>query len=361
MIEKQIQTVVRQFLPDVEITHPEKLKGGIINRTYLIETETKKKYILQQINQSVFPDVPTLMNNLDLITNHLHKKAVKNKPLFPFYTYQYYKTSSGKSFFLDDEKTYWRLSDYIEHTNHVDTNNPQTVKEAGKLFGFFNRQLRDIDLAKIHEIIPGFHDSEKYYRKFLSSAEKDVAGRLSETENIYEKFIKYNYLIDEFKQIKNNQNIPLRLVHNDTKVDNILFNEKGQAICVIDLDTCMPGYLMTDFGDAIRSLSNTAVEDEPDLTKVSFDFSLYRNFANGFLWSVPSFILPEEKQKLAFFALLLTYEQALRFYTDYLNGDTYYHIDYATHNLQRTKVQLKLLEEMIERYEEMKNFVKNCF
>lgn len=355
-MDGKIGHILKQFLPETEIVSIQKLKGGIINQTFLIDTQ-KQKYILQQINRSVFPDVPVLMANLELITEHLYKKAAKQKPLFPFYTFRYYKTSSGLNYYKHTDKTYWRLSDYIAHSDNIDKQNPQTVQEAGKLYAYFIKQLSDIDLKKIYPVIPDFHDSEKYYQKFLSAVQNNAGKRLFATQSIYAQFVEYKFIIDDFIKLKNNKNIPQRLVHNDTKVDNILFNEKGQAVCVIDLDTCMPGYLMTDFGDAIRSLSNTADEDEPDLKKVSFDLSLYQYFAKGFLSSVHSFILPEEKQRLAFFALLLTYEQALRFYTDYLNGDIYYHTDYATHNLQRTKVQLKLLNEMYAHFSKMEKIV----
>jgi serine/threonine protein kinase len=361
LLKNKIYYIVHQFLPKDDIIWVKKLESGIINQTFLIRVKAEpcKEYILQQINHSVFQNVPDLMTNLKIITEQLNKRVVKNNDLLPFQTFIYYPAINGLNYYLHSDNTYWRLSDYVQNSSDIDKKNPLTVNEAGKLFGYFINLLTDVDLFKIKEIIPGFHDSEKYYRDFLFSVEKDVHGRLSETKTIYKKFINYSYLIDEFAKLKNDKTIPLRLVHNDTKIDNILFNEKEQAISVIDLDTCMPGYLMTDFGDAIRSLSNTGAEDEPDLNNVTFDFSLYQSFAQGFLSSVQSFILPEEKNNLAFFALLITYEQALRFYTDYLNGDTYYHTEYKTHNLQRTKVQLKLLDEMREWYKEMKAFVKD--
>jgi thiamine kinase-like enzyme len=360
LLKNKIHYIVHRFLPNSDIIWVKELESGIINQTFLIRVKAEpcKQFILQQINHSVFPNVPDLMMNLEIITEHLSRGAAKNKKPFPFQTFIYYPTIDGVNYYLHSDNTYWRLSDYIEHSSEFDKKNPQIVGEAGKLFGYFIKLLSDIDLMKIHLVIPDFHDSEKYYQKFLKAVQNDAGKRLSTTQNIYRHFIDYKFVINDFIEIKNNKNIPQRLVHNDTKVDNVLFNEKGQAVCVIDLDTCMPGYLMTDFGDAIRSLSNTADEDEPDLKKVSFDLSLYQYFAKGFLSSVHSFILPEEKQRLAFFALLLTYEQALRFYTDYLNGDTYYQTDYATHNLQRTKVQLKLLDEMVDRYKEMKSFIE---
>ncbi len=360
MKKNKIPYIVHQFLPKSDIILTKELEGGIINQTFLIRIKANpcKQFILQQINHSVFPDVPALMSNLKIITEHLHKSATQNKQNHHFRTFLYYQTLNGTYYYLHTDNTYWRLSDFIAHEDIIDSKNTKIVHEAGKLFAYFIRQLTEVDLKKINKIIPGFHDSEKYFNLFLKAVQKDKAERLNSTKEIYEEFIKFKYLIEDFVEIKNDKNIPLRLVHNDTKIDNILFNSNGKAISVIDLDTCMPGYLMSDFGDAIRSLSNTCREDEKDLNKVSFDFKLYESFAKGFLKNVESFILSQEKENLAFFALLITYEQALRFYTDYLNGDIYYHIDYPEHNLQRTRVQLKLLNQMNSHFKAMEKLIK---
>ncbi len=360
MKKNKIPYIVHQFLPKSDIILTKELEGGIINQTFLIRIKANpcKQFILQQINHSVFPDVPALMSNLKIITEHLHKASAQNKQSSFLQTFLYYQTIEGAYYYQHSDDTYWRLSDFIAHEDIVNPKNLKLANEAGKLFAYFIGQLTDVDLKKINEIIPGFHDSEKYFKLFIKAVKKDKTERLNSTKEIYEEFIKFKYLIEDFIEIKKNKNIPVRLVHNDTKIDNILFDSEGHAVSVIDLDTCMPGYLMSDFGDAIRSLSNTCREDEKDVNKVSFDFKLYESFAKGFLKNVESFILPQEKENLAFFALLITYEQALRFYTDYLSGDIYYHIDYPEHNLQRTRVQLKLLNEMNSHFKAMEKLIK---
>ncbi len=347
-------------MPNAEIVDVKILKGGIINKTFLVQIkESNKKFILQQINHSVFQDIPALMANLKLITGHLQKKASKLKGLSTFLTYKYYHLPNGENYYLHTDNTYWRLSDYLEHESNIDKKNPQIVFESGKLYGYFIRLLRDIDLRSIHETISAFHDSEKYYRNFTFAVKNDKAKHLKNSQHIYASLYAYRYLVEDYQKLKNAERLPLRLVHNDTKIDNILFNRKNKALSVIDLDTCMPGYLPVDFGDAIRSLANTGKEDDLDLNKVSFDFNLYREFTKGFMSSVRSFIEPAEKEALPFFALLITYEQALRFYADYLNGDIYYHTEYPDHNLQRTKTQLKLLNEMSAQYSKMQAILKN--
>ncbi|MCF6240403.1 MAG: phosphotransferase [Bacteroidales bacterium] len=273
MLSNKINYIVHQFLPKSDIIWIKELEGGIINQTFLIRVKAVpcKEFILQQINHSVFPDVPALMSNLKKITAHLAQKTKNNKSNTLFQAFLYYPTTDGLYYYLHSDNTYWRLCDFIPHEALDNKINAKIVSEAGKLFAYFIQQLTGIDLKEIHEIIPGFHDSEKYYRDFITAVNENKVLRLDKTKAVYQQFIKFNYLIDDFVKIKNNKNIPLRLVHNDTKIDNILFDKTGQALSVIDLDTCMPGYLMSDFGDAIRSLTNTAKEDEKDLKKLGDD------------------------------------------------------------------------------------------
>lgn len=359
----RVNFIVQQFLGNVDIVFTKKLKGGNINQTYLVRTkkEADKMFILQQVNNSVFKDVPALMSNLQLITEHLQNKISAIKPDFPFYTFSFYRTPKSKhNYYIHSDGSYWRLSDYVAHVVPSDSViDPSMAWEAGKLFGFFITQLVDIKLDNIKEIIIGFHNSYNSYQYFLKAEKTDICNRLDVSKNIFETLNKYSWLIDEFEKVTDNKNIPYRLVHNDTKIDNILFNDNHEAVAVIDLDTCMSGYLMSDFGDAIRSITNNGLEDDKDLENVSFNIDLYKGFTKGFFSTIKSVIVDDEKDNLAFFALLITYKQAIRFYTDYLNGDTYYQTEYAEHNLQRAKAQLKLLEDMLKHYDEMKRIVKS--
>lgn len=362
MIDK-IQFITTQFLGEKNYKNYTSLQGGLINKTYLIHTYSKKKYILQQINTSVFKDVAKLMDNLQLISLHLNEKIVENDRDSQLKSFLYYPViSTGKYYFKHTDNSFWRLSDYIENQSIEGVKlTKNTATESGRLFGLFIRLLSDIDLEKINYIIPDFHNTERYYKLLETAIKKDPFNRLKNSQSSLKRIQKQKWLLEIFLEIKKDKTIPLRLTHNDTKATNILFDKTEKAIAIIDLDTCMPGYLMSDFGDAIRSLCNTGKEDAQELATISFDMDLFKTYTEGFLATTNPFILKVEKDNLAVFSLLITYEQAIRFYSDYLNGDLYYQTEYKEHNLQRTKVQLKLLEEMIVKFEEMKAFIESVF
>jgi len=351
--------IVRQFIEDVSIHAITPLKGGLINKTYLVKTQSKELFVLQQINTNIFPEVAHLMENLNNITQHFSKKITAVKPDFPVQSFRYYKPKkSSLYFYKHTDNTYWRLSDYIENvalSNVPITNNIAT--EVGKLFGFFISSLSDINLKEIHEIIPEFHNTKIYFKRLQKAEKEDLSGRLKNTQTILAKIYKNKWIMEDYVAVVKTGRIPVRLVHNDSKTSNILFDDASRAIAIIDLDTCMPGYLMNDFGDSIRSLANNGKEDDRNLKNVSFNIELFKSYASGFLSATKKLIRKEEKDNLALFSLLLTYEQAIRFYTDYLNNDAYYQTEYETHNLQRTKAQLKLLDDMLLHFNEMKSIV----
>jgi hypothetical protein len=358
---KAIKSICESFLGKDTFKEYRILQGGLINKTYLIKSVTGDSYILQQINDLIFIDVPLLMENLVAITTHFKAKIdeIKTKDTIEYISY--YKTKNEqKYYYKHTDNSYWRLSNYIENTPiNLKNISQKIVSESGFLFGLFARKMADIDLNRIYDTIPNFHITPIYYTKLLTSAKNDTQNRLANSKDIFNRIINYNWLIQKYKDIEEQQIIPLRLVHNDTKIANILFDQNANAKAIIDLDTCMPGYLMSDFGDSIRSLTNTGKEDDKDLDQVSFDIIIFKSYANGFLKATKGFILPEEKDNLALFSLLITYEQIIRFYTDYLNGDSYYHIEYLTHNLQRAKVQLKLLDDMLTHYKVMRALIDN--
>lgn len=356
----QIQHIVSQFFGDKNLAAIKELDGGNINTTYLIRlTNSDKAYVLQKINNSIFKDVPELLSNIKYITRHFHKKLADEKPHLNYQSFRYYATSSNYlNYYKHADGSYWRICDYIENTPmSADTIDATSTEEAGRLFGYFIQSMSDIDLKKIVEIIPGFHDSNKHYKNFLEAISNDLAHRLRETKDIHTRILNYKWLIASYRKIANNKDIPLRLVHNDTKIDNILFNEKNQAIALIDLDTCMPGYAMSDFGDSLRSIANNADENETDLEKVSFNIDLFKAYAIGFIHSTKDLLVADERKNLAFYVLLITYEQTLRFYTDYLNGDSYYKIKYPEHNIDRCRNQLTLLDDMFQNYDNMKEII----
>ncbi len=355
-----IQTITSQFLDNKAFKSFIELKGGHINKTYLVNTHADKKYILQQINDKVFKDVAKLTCNLQVITTHFQKK-INDKGLDDkIQTFLYYPTiKDEKYYYKHTDNSFWRLSDYIENQSIEDAKvNNNIASESGKLFGLFLSLVSDIDLERIYSIIPDFHNTENYFSLLKKAVKKNPVKRLDDSQNILDSILKEQWLLHTYLKVKEDKTIPLRLTHNDTKSTNILYDNMSKAIAIIDLDTCMPGYLMTDFGDSIRSLCNTGKEDDQNLDNITFDIDLFKSYTKGFLSTTNSFILKAEKNNLAVFSLLITYEQAIRFYTDYINGDTYYKTDYKEHNLQRTKAQLRLLEEMIVRFDEMKEIVE---
>ena len=230
--------------------------------------------------------------------------------------------------------------------------------ESGKILGYFHLLTNDINPDKIIDIIPAFHRVDLRYKNFKEISIIDNK-RYEKTVYFHNEILSFDYLAEKFDAIIENEELPIKIAHNDPKLSNILFDKGGKAITMIDLDTVMPGFLNSDFGDAIRSLTNTADENEKDLAKVDFNFSLFKSYTKAYLKVVRGIISTKEKEFLALFALLITFEQTIRFYGDYLQFDLYYKTDYSEHNLVRAKVQLKLLKEMAERYVEMQAYNEN--
>ena len=355
MDNKELEFIAKNFLENKTLQYSKMLQGGIINQTYLValRNTNTSKYILQKINTNVLRNPQIVMSNSSRISEHIEKKINSNKKLF-YKNFKIYPCEKGDFYYIYSDNSYWRLIDYID-AKTVDSKNINTriVREAGIILGRFHTLLSDISISKIQESIPNFHDTDLYYDRLLICAKKKPE-RLHKTIELFNKIKEYRYLIDVFLNLKEKKLLPIRIVHNDPKLDNILFDSEGKACTIIDLDTCMPGYLTFDFGDAIRSITNTASENEKDLEKVHFDLERFKVFCKAYIHKVKSFIKPTERKYLAFFTLLVTYEQLIRFYKDYIQNDIYYKIDYPSHNLQRAKVQLKLLEEMLMGYEKMK-------
>ncbi len=355
-----LQHITAQFLGQNMSFSFNKIEEGLINSTYLVQTSHGEKYILQQVNRNVFKDVPRLMQNLRLIITTFRDWISKTNLPIKSFNYLPNLTTGTLYYKEDDTESYWRLSEFINNTPITHLSNPTKIaEESGRLFGYFIKGLSRVNLDSIYVSIPNFHDTDLYLNKLNKALVNGNSKRIKDSQSILIKLKQYEWLATYYTKIRQNKKIPIRLVHSDTKSSNILYNKDAEAIAVIDLDTCMPGYAMADFGDAIRSLTNTGKEDDLDLKRVRFDFNLFQHYTKGFLSATHDFISKEEKEALAVFALLITYEQAIRFYTDYLNDDTYYHVSYPTHNLQRTKAQLSLLNSMNEHLEDMKEFVAN--
>ncbi len=337
--------------------------SGHIHDTFHIETVEKDKddYILQKLNNRIFRNIPELQHNIERVTVHLRKKIsaipgsdIKRECL------RLIPAIDGRSWIVDKTGNYWRM--YLFISNHhsyniVDT--PDKAFEGGKAIGRFQAMLSDLPGEPLYETIPFFHDVEKRLETFYSVVKADPAGRVKNVGNEIAAVLKRADAMKIILKLGKEGKIPVRITHNDTKFNNILFDENDKALCIIDLDTVMPGYVHYDFGDAIRTAANNATEDETDLTKVKMDIRLFEAYALGYLTETRSTLNSVEKEYLAFAPRLITYTQALRFLTDYIDGDNYYKIHHEHHNLERTSVQLTLLNSMEEQYGQMQQIIRN--
>lgn len=335
--------------------------SGHIHDTFKVETVEKDKddYILQRLNNRVFKNIPALQNNIERVTEHLHKKYleipgsnVKREclTLIP--------AKNGKTWIQDDKGSFWRM--YIFITNHRSydiVDSPGKAFEGGKAIGKFQAMLSDLPGDPLSETIPFFHDIEKRLETFDRVRLADPAGRVDKVREEINFVLKRAEEMKIILRLGREGKIPLRITHNDTKFNNILLDENDKALCVIDLDTVMPGYVHYDFGDAIRTAANVAAEDEKDLSKVKMDIGLYKAYAEGYLSETKSTLNNFEKEYLAFAPRLITFTIALRFLTDYIDGDNYFKIHHEHHNLQRARAQFKLVESMEEQYHEMQRII----
>ncbi len=332
------------FKVEGEVLSAEPYGEGHINKTLLVVT-TEKRYILQQMNTKIFPDSDGLMRNICGVTEHLRKRGIETLEVIP--------TVDGKSYYKGEQC--FRMYAFIENTvSYQIVEDEQVFRNSGKAFGEFQNYLAEFDASVLTEAIPHFHDTPKRFRAFLAALEKDEFGRAKECQAEIDFLLAHKDTYSRITDGLADGSIPLRVTHNDTKLNNILIDDKtGEARAVIDLDTIMPGSMMYDFGDSIRFGASTAAEDEKDLNKVHFSISLFKAYAEGFCGAMKESITKKEAELLPYGSYLMTVECGMRFLTDYLSGDTYFATKYAGHNLVRCRTQLKLAKEMEEQFDEM--------
>lgn len=319
---------------------------GHINQTFKVLSSGKPVYILQRINEKVFPDVDGLMANYQMVSARLnnHRWSENRGIRVP----EIIRTRGGALIFRDPQHGIFRLITYIEGiTLDAQQQVPGVAFEAGLAFGLFLKAASGINPVLLYPVLPDFHNLSKRYAQFQSALDSDSVKRAGTCRSEIEQAEKFRPLLCKIPELILSGVIPVRVVHNDTKLSNILFNLRGEASGVIDLDTVMAGSALHDFGDAIRSLANTAEEDEPDLSLVQFDFEAFESFSKGYLEAAGATLTKTETALLAESAMLMTYIIGLRFLTDYLNGDTYYRISYPEHNIVRARVQFRLLQQMM--------------
>ncbi|MDE6401925.1 MAG: aminoglycoside phosphotransferase family protein [Clostridiales bacterium] len=311
---------------------------GHINRTYLVTTD-KMRYILQRMNENVFVDIDGLMQNIVKVTEFIKSKGMETLSVVP--------TKDGKRY-LKGGTGFYRMYEFIENTVTYQTVTDKKMFElCGEAFGNFQNALKDFNAALLTETIPYFHDTRKRYRDFIRAVKADVCGRAETCKDEIEFITKRKDTYGKITDMLKSGELPLRVTHNDTKLNNVLIDaDSGKPRAVIDLDTVMPGSLLYDFGDGIRFGASTAKEDEKDLDKVHFSPELYEAYKTGFLRAANGGITEKEMELLPYSAYLMTIECGMRFLTDYLCGDIYFATKYVEHNLVRARTQLKLASEM---------------
>lgn len=352
-------TVASNFQIDGKPIAVTSFGSGHINDTYKISTDQSEEgYLLQRINHHVFKNVDHVMSNIALVTNHLHKKRIEANIKDTSTVLTLVNTKDGNLYFKDDEGNYWRVYHLIANAKSYDiVENAEQAREVGRAFGDFQNALSDLDASQIHEVIPNFCHIGSRLSFFHDALENDIVNRSvaakEEIDYIIEREKNMNTVLD----MASRNELPLRITHNDTKFNNVLLDSNDKAKCVIDLDTVMPGYAAYDYGDAIRTIINNAAEDEADLSKVTLNLPLFKAYTEGYFEKAKSFLTENEVKSLLPGALLFPYMQAVRFLTDYLEGDQYYKIQHKEHNLQRTRAQLKLVQEMEKHHQEMNDII----
>ena len=327
------------------------LGNGLINDTLLVKTDGPDDYVLQRINNAIFQDVELLQHNIDCATSYIRKKGAMSLTFIPC-------KATGKTYWTDG-KEYWRVSIFIKNAFTFETVNPEYSYYAGKAFGAFEAMLADIP-DKLGETIPDFHNMELRARQLHEAVKADKAGRMSdpEVQAILADLLPYEEEMCKAERLYREGKLPKRICHCDTKVNNMLFDDKGNILCVIDLDTLMPSFVFSDFGDFLRTAANTVAEDSPEVDKVDFKMDIFEAFAKGYLESAKVFLTPIETENLPYAACLFPYMQAVRFFADYINGDTYYKIKYPEHNLVRTRNQVALFHAAMAKVPQMKAFIE---
>ena len=337
--------IVGPFQIEGTVVKVEPLGNGLINDTYKVTTAEADKpdYVLQRINHAIFQDVDLLQHNIEVVTAHIRQKLEESGTTdIDRKVLRFIPTASGKTYYFDGT-SYWRVMVFIPRAQTFEMVNAAYSYDAGKAFGHFQAMLADLP-EQLGETIPNFHNMEFRLQQLHEAVQADAAGRVKEMQPYLDEIERRAAYMCQAEQLYREGRLPKRICHCDTKVNNMMFDENGEVLCVIDLDTVMPSFIFSDYGDFLRTAANTAAEDEPDLSKIGFNTEIYEAFSSGYLESASTFLTPLEKDLLPYAVALFPYMQCVRFLADYLNGDTYYKIQYPEHNLVRTRAQFRLLQ-----------------
>ena len=356
---KHLNDLVQKFDLNGQIDSIAPLGNGLINDTFKVTTTDGPSYVLQRINHHIFKDVELLQDNIVSVTSHIRRKLEADgasdidRKVLTFISLK----DSDLTYYFDGE-SYWRLSLFIEDAYTYETVNPEYSYYAGRSFGHFEAMLADIP-DTLGETIPDFHNMELRARQLDEAVAADVAGRMAEEEvqEILKEMLVHRDEMCKAEKMHREGVLPKRICHCDTKVNNMMFDASGEVLCVIDLDTVMPSFVFSDFGDFLRTAANKVAEDDPRIELVEFDMEIFKAFARGYVESASVFLTPVEMENLPYAAALFPYMQAVRFFADYINGDTYYKIKYPEHNLVRTRNQMALFRSVMSHLPEMQEYI----
>ena len=362
----ELQAIAERFTIQGEITRITQINKGYINKTYCVETLSERghvhKYTMQRINTNVFPDVDALMENFKLTTTHLYGRLHLPGVNIRGSVHSLRPTKDGHPY-LQDASGCWRMLTFFDDVYSLDIpDSPETFYQAGNAFGMFVKEMSDVEISQVKEVIPNFHNTMSRYQDLEKAIAQDPKGRVQQVQPeiafVRARADKYGLISSALESGK----IPTRICHNDCNLNNILFDKETKLpVAIIDLDTVMPSTPLYDFGDSIRIGTNTATDDEKDLSKVSCDLNLYAKYARGYLEACGDMLTKEELQLLPYASLIITSEDGIRFLMDHINGDTYYHIYYPGQNLDRARTQLKLVEDMERKLPQIQQILKELY
>ncbi len=336
----------------------EVITAGNINGTYRVNYKTENGvncYIFQKVNTYVFKNPEYIMSNIAYVTGHIEKKCNESGQ-----TLKFFNCKDGRNFYESGDGGFWRICNNIESSSVDSCDDMSVLNAVGKAFGEFQNMLADFDASKLYETIPDFHNTKKRIQTLYAHIDEDVCGRVKEVLAEISFIKKNEKMACRLTEMLEKGEVPLRVTHNDTKINNVLFDKiTGNPIAIIDLDTVMPGLAMHDFGDAVRFACNTAAEDEKDLSLVSLDIEKFTAFAQGFVAETGKSLTKTEIDTMALGVITITIELAVRFLDDYITGDKYFKTLYEGHNLVRARSQLKLADDMISKYDKMQEIINN--
>lgn len=364
ILDKKLIEVCRHFRIPGQYQFCEEIKVGNVNKTYKVTFEGEdpknpgktrlKSYIVQSVNTFAFKNPVQVMNNIDKVTEYIHAKDPDRRAL------HFHHTHDRKTYIFD-KSGFWRLFNFIPSVTYSATDNLQVIYNAGRAFGDFQMMLSDFDASQLNETIPDFHNTIKRYEQLEEQVAADPVGRVQE---VLEEITWLRSVKDQackLTQLQMDGVLPLRVTHNDTKINNVLFDkETDDALVVIDLDTVMPGLVGHDFGDAVRFAANLVEEDSPEPEKAGVNMDIFRAFAEGFLSKTANSLTQPEIDTLALSCLALACELATRFLADYIAGDVYFKTNYAEHNLVRTRCQIALAKDMLQKLPQMEKIIGDC-